>query len=158
MLPSSKVQSQNISASQCEVAVNYLSKELKSADLRARVDRLAVYEYVYQYLELLTKRLNYNKQPDYEVLKKTLVMYREDIDYFVNSYEKYDESRQELANMDCQKDLPRFTVQLSKLRSDRKTLELATNDVQRMLRISMKNQLNGLYDKLLSGEPSGALN
>lgn len=140
---------QNLPASevvklQCKQAQTYLENTLRPNDLRGRVNRLQVYEYLYLHLNAIATRLQNNNQSGAQQLGNAVAEYRRAIDAFVKDYETYDNSRDQLASLeDCQKNISDFQKALSDMRENR---AVVAKDVIK-LRVAMNS---GISPQLLA--------
>lgn len=150
--------SESVIVARCENAQAYLNKDLREKDLRARVDRVQAYEYVYQELNMLALRLEHNKQYSAKQMREQMTAFQQKIGQLKVSYEKYDYSRDALAQLpDCTKNPQKFSELLAVMRSERKKVEQQTTTTKTFLVANMSNQLEDTYDNFLKTSASGGL-
>ena len=144
----------------CSLTQNYLTNIQKPRDLRARVDRLQAYRYIYQRLNIFVARLERNNQPESANLRASLDRLNTSIDQFKNDYETYDQAREDVTNLkDCRDNFEDFTSRLELARSARTMVSQNVELIQSILSPNVKSQLDSLYSQLLiSGKSSGATN
>lgn len=144
-------------AERCTLAQNYLVNNQKQRDLRARVDRLQAYRYIYQRMDIFTRRLERNNQPDAINFRSTLNKFQINMDSFKNNYEKYDAAREQLVQIkDCRSNTSVFLAQLEDVRAKRLALSKDIVAIETVLSPTLKSQLETLYQTLLSTGKSGA--
>lgn len=150
--------SESVIVARCENAQAYLNKDLREKDLRARVDRVQAYEYVYQDLNMLALRLERNKQYSAKQMREQMTAFQQKISQLKVSYEKYDYSRDALAQLrDCTKNPQKFNELLTVMRRNRKEVEKQTIAIRTFLLANMSNQLEDTYDNFLKTSASGGL-
>lgn len=150
--------SESVVASRCENAQSYLNKDLRERDLRARVDRVRAYEYVYQELNALTLRLEKNEQYSAQNMRDKMAIFQGKINQLKTSYEQYDSSRDNLAKLsECASNPQKFSELLSLMRGERKKVEQQTATIRNFLATTMSNQLEDTYDNFLKTSASGGL-
>lgn len=150
--------SQELATQRCSLAQNYIKDIQKPRDLRARVDRLQAYRYIYQRLDLFTKRLERNQQPEAENLRASMNSLGKDIEQFKASYERYDAAREELTNIkDCRNNMTLFQSKLEAARSKRQEVSDSIVAVESTISPTVKNQLDVLYEGLLATGKTGEL-
>lgn len=148
---------QQTPAERCSLVQNYLKTIQKPRDLRARVDRLQAYRYIYQRLDVFVIRLEKNGQPQAAELRGLLEDYSKETEKFKDDYERYDSAREELANMkDCNNSIDTFLQKLQTTRQLRQKVYEDVLAIQKMLSPDISGQLEVLYDKLQSTERTGA--
>lgn len=148
--------SDSVVVSRCENAQAYLNKDLREKDLRARVDRVRAYEYVYQELNALTLRLEHNEQYSAQNMRDQMTAFQKNINQLKTSYEEYDSSRDNLARLsDCADNPQKFTELLSIMRRERKTVEQQITVIRNFLATNMSNQLEDTYYNFLKSSASG---
>ena len=147
-------------AGRCTLTQNYLKNIQKPRDLRARVDRLQAYRYIYQRLDLFVARLERNNQPEAANLRASLDRLNKSIDLFKNDYELYDQAREDTTNLkDCRTNFDDFSNKLTVARSTRTIVNQDVELIQSILNPNVKSQLDTLYGQLLiSGKSSGVNN
>ena len=149
MVPAVFAQSQQTEVQQvqnperCYLAQNYIKNIQKPRDLRARVDRLQAYRYVFQRMEVFTRRLEINNQPQARELRKTLSELDIQIEKFKQDYEKYDQTREDITNIfSCQNNIAKFQLALEKLRTERSQVNKDVNNIKELLNPIMTSQLD----------------
>lgn len=146
-----KTPSDSIIEERCKQAQTYLQNTLRLNDLRGRVNRLQVYEYLYLQFEALSTRLENNNQPQAASFKKQTEAYRETVDSFIKNYENYDHDRDELAQLkDCQKNPVAFKKALVQMRVKRELVAKDIAKLQEHLTSEFPSQLTTLQESLLS--------
>lgn len=134
--------SNEVIAQRCVLAQAYASSELKQNDLRARVNRLQIYEYIHQRLDILAKRLEYNQQAGAKQYRNTLDEYLKKIEVFKQNYEDYDSAREAFSGLpDCKKNPDQFKKALTDLRKKRTTIEKTTAAISEFLEQEVTTQL-----------------
>lgn len=83
----------------CFNAQSYINNTLRDNDLRSRVDRLQLYEFMYSNLKTLSDRLDTNKQPQAAQMNKLVNRLRNKIDDFKSNYEAYDSARDRVGKL-----------------------------------------------------------
>lgn len=112
--------SSEVVKNQCKQAQTYLENTLRPNDLRGRVNRLQVYEYLYLHLNAVATRLENNNQASAKQFRAGVTDYRQTIDDFTKHYETYDSSRDQLASVEnCQKNVSDFQKALADMRKKR---------------------------------------
>jgi glutaredoxin 2 len=148
---------QQTPAERCSLTQNYLKTIQKPRDLRARVDRLQAYRYIYQRLDVFVIRLEKNGQPQATELRSTLETYSDKTEAFKNDYERYDKAREDLANMkDCKNSIEKFQQQLQTTRELRQKVHEDIQNIQALLSPEITGQLEVLHEKLLATERTRA--
>lgn len=143
----------------CGLAQSYLKNVQRPRDLRARVDRLQAYRYIYQRVEVFVIRLEKNSQPSAKELRAQLDELQRATDSFKNDYEQYDQSREELANMkDCQKEINQFQAKLQVTRAQRQKVYEDVARVQDILSPEITTQLQTLHETFQATEKTRANN
>lgn len=146
-------------AQRCALAQNYLKNIQKPRDLRARVDRLQAYRYIYQRMNVFVLRLERNNQPEATNLRASLTRLNESIEQFKKDYETYDLSREAVVKQkDCANDFNTFNSNLTKMREERARVSQNVELIQSILGTNITTQLDTLYQQLLISGKSGALN
>lgn len=136
------VPSNEIISQRCAIAQGYASGELKQNDLRTRVNRLQIYEYIHQRLDILAKRLEYNQQDGAKQFRTALDDYLQKIELFKQRYEEYDAAREVFSGLpDCKENPTEFAKALSDMRQKRATLEKVTASINRFFNQEVTNQL-----------------
>jgi hypothetical protein len=77
-------------AQRCTYAQRYLNETLKPRDLKARVDRLQAYRYIYQRLDVFAARLERNNQQGAAEFRQSLDQFAKKTEAFKKNYEQYD--------------------------------------------------------------------
>lgn len=150
--------SESVVVARCENTQAYLNKELRDKDLHARVDRVRAYEYVYQELNTLALRLEHNEQYSAKQMREHMTVFQQNISQLKISYEKYDSSRDALAQLrDCTKNPQKFSELLAVMRRERKKVEQQTVAIRTFLTTYISNQLEDTYDNFLKTSASGGL-
>lgn len=83
----------------CFNAQSYINNTLRDNDLRSRVDRLQLYEFMYTNLKTLSDRLSINNQPQASQMERLVSGLRTKIDAFKVDYESYDLARDKVGNL-----------------------------------------------------------
>lgn len=150
---------EQIVTERCQLAQKYLKESQRSRDLRARVDRLQAYRYIYQRLDMFTKRLERNSQPQATELRATLNELNKQIETFKSTYEQYDQARDAVSNLpNCRSNIVGFQAKLTTAREKRQEVAVAVVKTEEVLNPRAKSQLDVLYQTLLSaGNSEGAL-
>lgn len=142
-----------LTSQQCTYSQEYLKTTLKPRDLRARVDRLQAYRYIYQRLDIFVGRLERNGQSGATDLRPLLNELSEKIDNFKNTYETYDGTREYIATYNnCKNDPGQFLKSVSTAREARQKVHATVDDIELHLEQSIKNQVNVVYQELLLAE------
>jgi hypothetical protein len=143
----------------CGLAQNYLHTIQRPRDLRARVDRLQAYRYIYQRLEVFVIRLEKNNQPSAQELRAQLDSFKQATDAFKNDYEEYDQARESLVAMkDCHNQIALFQEKLQAVRTKRQKVYDDVVQIQTMLSPEITTQLQKLHETLLTTEGARASN
>lgn len=123
------------SAYRCEAAQNFIKTTVRSNDLKTRVDRVQLYQFIHDNLEVIAKRLNENKQPGAEQMQTVVNSYQKKLDTFKTDYENYDGARQAVSDLqNCSKNQRQFD-QLLKAARKKRTI-VATDIKELQLEIS----------------------
>lgn len=148
---------QQTPAQRCVLTQSYLQKIQKPQDLRARVDRLQAYRYIYQRIDVFVIRLEKNNQPNAKEMRTTLDQFNRATDAFKNDYEQYDQSREKLTTMkDCQNSIEKFQQDLQVLRTERAKLYQDILTIQDLLSPGISGQLETLQRDLQASEKTRA--
>lgn len=148
---------QQTPAERCSLTQNYLKNIQKPRDLRARVDRLQAYRYIYQRLDVFVVRLEKNGQPLATELRTQLEEYSKKTEQFKNNYETYDSARENLATMkDCKNSIEKFQQQLQLVRQYRQKVHEDVLTIQDLLSPTLSGQLETLRSALQSTEKTRA--
>lgn len=138
---SSSLYAQSPLEQRCRGVQGFLQNVQRGNDLRARVDRLQVYQYSNQRLDLFVTRLEKNGQPRAEQFRKELDSLEDSTDAFKRHYEAYDEARDAVSGLgDCSKKLPQFQQLLLTARDKR---AVVYKDV-----VQIQNTHSGLLQQL----------
>ncbi len=149
---------QEFIAQRCQLTQNYIKDIQKPRDLRARVDRLQAYRYIYQRLDMFTKRLERNKQPEAENLRASLDDFSKNIEQFKISYEQYDAARESLTKVqNCRNNITSFQTKLEDTRTKRQAVNDSVVAIEGILSPTVKGQLATLYQGLLATGKTGVL-
>ena len=141
----------------CINAQSYINQTVRKNDLRTRVDRLQLYEYNHQYLDLLTTRLENNSQPQAQQMRDLVDGYKSKIDGFKAKYEEYDSKRDKLAGIgDCQNNTAEFAELLQQARSARQKVATSVKDLKEYADSTSVKRLNKLQGEIsISGLNGG---
>lgn len=143
----------------CLLAQNYLKNIQKPRDLRARVDRLQAYRYIYQRMNVFVLRLERNDQPEASNLRASLDRLNQSIDEFKTDYETYDSSRELVVKQkNCSDDYSTFSTNIANMREDRAQVNRTVELIESILNPNIATQLDTLYQQLLISGRSGAVN
>lgn len=105
----------------CSNAQSYINNTLRENDLRSRVDRLQLYEFMYSNLKVLSDRLTANKQPQATQMKQIVTKLRTKINDFKVNYETYDSARDKVGKLGkCNSNIANFESLLSVAQSKRR--------------------------------------
>ena len=163
LFPTSAVVAQNSAAEgittnevvsqQCSQSQRYLKETLKPRDLRARVDRLQAYRYIYQRIDIYVERLEKNNQNGAKELRVSVNKLLEKIDEFKNTYETYDTTRELAANFqNCSKTPGQFIKSIDASRIERQKLANLITDINQILEKDINDQLQNLYKEQVKVE------
>jgi hypothetical protein len=142
----------------CKNAQIYINKTVRKNDLRTRVDRLQLYEYISQHLDSLTQRLENNNQPRAKQMRGMINGYRKKIDAFKINYEKYDYARDRLTNLvDCQTETTKFIELLEETRIARSKVAASVVVLKKYVVTETSDQLDVLQKELLNPELGGSI-
>ncbi len=148
LLPSAThhtVEAQGANAYRCQDAQAFLENTVRKNDLATRVNRTQLYEFIYDNLETLTKRLQENEQAGAEPMSTALTQYQKKINTFKSDYERYDAARQAVIEMpNCSGDQQRFETLLKDARKKR---TIVAKDIAN-LKAEISNELNDSLDSL----------
>ena len=134
----------------CMLAQNYIKNIQKPRDLKARVDRLQAYRYIYQRIDIFTRRLEKNNQPEASNLRATLNDFNKIIDSFKNDYESYDYAREQLTEIkNCRNNFAAFETALANARVKRSAVNEDITAIDTLLNPKLSSQMEILYQKLL---------
>lgn len=148
---------QQTPAERCDLAQNYLKTIQKPRDLRARVDRLQAYRYIYQRLEIFVIRLEKNNQPYALELRSQLDDLARATDSFKDNYERYDQARESVTNMkDCQRNIDQFQTKLQTVRLERQKVYDSVLEVEFIFSPQITGQLETLQQNLQATEKTRA--
>lgn len=140
-------------ADRCALAQSYLKNIQKPRDLRARVDRLQAYQYIYQRLDKFVIRLEKNNQPQAKELRAQLNQLNGLINNFKASYESYDQSRESVSKLqDCRNHMDELEQRLNEARLQRQAVYDSVQQIQTLLRPAVVEQLTILHQSLLAEE------
>ncbi len=142
---------------QCGLAQDYFDATLKPRDLRARVDRLQAYRYIFQRLDIYVGRLERNNQPGAAELRTHLNEFSKQTEAFKNSYETYDSTRELAATYkNCSSDPETFLKRVNAARVERQNVHTSVESLDILLNQTIKNQLELLHqDQLLENKTEG---
>ena len=150
---------QELVTQRCQLAQNYIKDIQKPRDLRARVDRLQAYRYIYQRLDVFTKRLERNKQPEADNLRASLDDISKNIEQFKVNYEQYDAARESLTKVqNCRSNITSFQSKLETARNKRQAVNESIVSIEAILSPTVKGQLETLYQGLLATGKTGEIN
>jgi predicted DNA-binding protein YlxM (UPF0122 family) len=150
---------QQTPAERCSLTQSYLRTIQKPRDLRARVDRLQAYRYIYQRLEVFVIRLEKNNQSNAREFRTKLDEFGRATDSFKNDYEQYDQTREALTNIkDCKNSINAFQEKLQTTRIQRQKLYDDVTRIGQILSPEITTQLDTLYEKLQATEKTRANN
>lgn len=150
---------QGASPERCSRTQNYLKNIQKPRDLRARVDRLQAYRYIYQRLDVFVVRLEKNSQPFADNLRVQLNELEKVTESFKNNYEAYDRARDAAASSkDCQNKFEEFQSKLNKARQLRQEVYADVVAIQQLLSEQINGQLGELQRTLLATGSTGVEN
>lgn len=153
----SAVVDQQTPEQRCGLTQSYLKTIQRPRDLRARVDRLQAYRYIYQRLEVFVVRLEKNDQPNAQQLRTQLDDLGRTTDTFRNDYEQYDQAREQLATMkDCHKSIEEFQRKLQVVRTQRQKVYEDIARIQTILSPEITTQLDELNKTLMTTEKTRA--
>ncbi len=153
----SAVVDQQTPEQRCGLTQSYLKTVQRPRDLRARVDRLQAYRYIYQRLEVFVVRLEKNDQPNAQKLRTNLDDLDRATDTFRNDYEQYDLAREQLATMkDCHKSIEEFQRKLQVARTQRQKVYEDVARIQNILSPEITTQLDELNTTLMTTEKTRA--
>jgi hypothetical protein len=155
-VPSGAVTAEVVSQ-QCLFSQDYLKSTLKPRDLRARVDRLQAYRYIYQRLDIYVSRLERNNQPGAKELRASLNDLHTKTEEFKNAYETYDATR-ELSSkyQGCNKSPDQFLKSIDSTRMARQNVNAKVVELKNLLDLNIKHQLEVLYQQQLETSKTGS--
>lgn len=114
------VYAQDSPAFGCEATQRYLKNIQKPRDLRTRVDRLQAYRYIHQRLDVFTRRIERNNQPNAKSIRSNIDRLHDATEAFRLNYETYDKAREAVVLVkDCQKNDDEFSEKLKAARAAR---------------------------------------
>lgn len=130
----------------CQRAQQYIENIQKPRDLRGRVDRLQAYRYIYQRLDVFVIRLERNNQHNAKGLRSSLDALNDQITTFKDDYEKYDQARNAVVEVDsCQKNNTTFVEALQNARQKRDAVHADILALDATLSPEVKTQLDDLH-------------
>lgn len=133
----------------CSQAQSYLKTIQKPNDLRARVDRLQAYTYIYQRMDIFVERLEHNKQPLAQQFRENTDSLQSSIGAFKRDYESYDVARDRLTDLkNCQKNVSEFQHRLDDAREKRTQVNTDITKLDQLLGPTFQTQLTDLYQQL----------
>lgn len=143
-------------AERCALTQQYLKDIQRPRDLRARVDRLQAYRYIFQRLDVFVKRLEKNQQPQAQELRTALNDFNKNIENFKTSYEQYDVARDTVVSVkNCKTNIADFQQQLAKAREKRQLVAESVIKTEEILKPTVHTQLESLHETLLRTSGSG---
>lgn len=153
ILSRSSAQANTAKASNCTSTQLYLTSTLRDNDLRGRVERLQVYQVIYDEVDALAKRLEFNSQPTAKDMKATVQVYKQSVDQFKESYEIYDAAREKAAKLvDCENNIQQFETALSAMRASRAELAKAIQSTDEIIAEELSMQLDRTSSQLQIAE------
>lgn len=146
-------------SARCGIAQQKLSGPVRQRDLRTRVDRMQAYLYIYERLDIFTKRLENNNQP-YALQMRTLSSELNTLtSRFKSNYEAYDSIRTKTAAAkDCGNNTEQFTQNLELTRSARKKVNEDVVAINTLLSGPVTTTMNDLLTELSAGDMPGVPN
>lgn len=134
----------------CEKAQIYVEKKLRDNDLKGRVNRLQIYEYIYTNADAFVARLENNNQPNARNMRMTLNQLRTKIDQFENRYEEYDQLRDAIQAVgNCDQNSKKFNQSVLEARVARIRLYSLIEEIDNIIYEKFSAGLNEIYDELL---------
>lgn len=144
-------------AQRCTFAQRYLNETLKPRDLKARVDRLQAYRYIYQRLDVFAARLERNNQQGAVEFRQSLDQLHKSTEAFKKDYEQYDATRDIAAKYEnCQKQPDEFQEYINATRIAREKVSKDVADIHSLLDVSIMNQLAELHNVFLQTGGTGS--
>lgn len=144
-------------AQRCTYAQRYLNETLKPRDLKARVDRLQAYRYIYQRLDVFAARLERNNQQGAAEFRQSLDQFAKKTEAFKKNYEQYDSTRDLAAKYEnCQKRPDEFQEYVNATRIAREKVAKDVADIHTLLDVSVMSQLADLHNILLQTGGNGS--
>jgi len=138
------------STAQCEKAQIYIENTLRKNDLRGRVNRLQIYEYVYRNIDAFTARLENNEQASAKTMRQHANNLRTEIDEFVKNYETYDELRDSIvAVKSCEENAKEFDTAVLRAQKARAKLHQNIKNIENLTRVDTQSTLDSMYTELL---------
>ncbi len=133
----------------CLIAQQHLKLTLKQNDLKARVDRLQVYQYTLKRLDLFVARLDKHNQPYAQELRETATELRRSMDDFKSNYEVYDRAREHLSALsECQSNINEFKSRLNLAREKLALLQADVAKIDTILETDIEDKLEALLQEL----------
>jgi hypothetical protein len=143
-------------AARCRISQNFIISTIRPRDLRARVNRLQAYRYIYGRLDTFVQRLENNDQQYAAELRTDLDNLNTQIDSFKDDYEVYDQARQDVINQkDCPNNFTVFQEKLEIARVNRQQVGADVSAIQSTME-AMKSKIELLRQELLATGQSEA--
>jgi TolA-binding protein len=149
-------QSGDDSAARCRISQSFITTTIRPRDLRARVNRLQAYRYIYSRLDTFVQRLEHNDQSYATELRADLNQLSDKIERFKEDYEVYDQARQNVINQnECSKNFTTFQEKLEIARVNRQQVGTDVAEIQSILE-TIKGRVVQLRQELLATGQSEA--
>lgn len=137
----------------CQLAQTHLRTVLRPHDLRARVDRLQVYQYAFRRLDIFVQRLERHQQPHAAELRQAAVKLQQQTDRFKRNYESYDTAREQLALLgDCSGNVHEFKRRLAAAREMLTAVQADIKAIDSTLQSDILEQLEQSLNEARAGE------
>lgn len=133
------------SSVRCQDAQAFIQTTVRKNDLQTRVDRMQLYQFIHDNVEIIAARLQENSQPNAKQVQAAVNAYQHKIDTFKADYESYDEARQAVSSLPrCSNNQKEFNTLLDKARKKR---AVVADDVKK-LRLVIANDVTDSLDAL----------
>jgi TolA-binding protein len=145
-------------AARCRISQSFITTTIRPRDLRARVNRLQAYRYIYSRLDTFVQRLEHNEQSYATELRVDLDQLSDKIERFKEDYEVYDQARQNVINQnECSKNFTTFQEKLEIARVNRQQVGTDVAEIESILE-TIRGRVEQLRQELLATGQSEAAN
>jgi hypothetical protein len=140
---------QDVPAYGCEATQRYLKNIQKPRDVRTRVDRLQAYRYIYQRLDVFTRRVERNNQPNAKNLRANVDRFYDATEAFRLNYETYDDAREDVVLVeDCSENSEDFAERLRIAREKRSIIAQDVALLKSIIQTNIPEELEVLRQRL----------
>lgn len=143
------VYGQDVTAFGCEATQRYFRNIQKPRDVRTRVDRLQAYRYMHQRLDVFTRRIERNNQPNAKNLRADVDRLYDATEAFRLNYETYDDAREAVVKVeDCAANGDTFAEKLQIAREKRAIVAQDVALLKSIIQTNIPEQLQAVQQKI----------